>query len=241
MAARSGIGRFTLVDPEILSPENVGRHTLSRADLGKAKVEGVRAAIERVNVAARVNTVLGRFEDLDGAPDLIIAATDSFTADSLINDYALRNELPAVYGGCWGEASVGEILYVVPGRTPCYECFATFRRGQAGIPADARKYTDPEFDATRLPGQAGLWANILVITGIMFQVVLALLDPESDRNALIDHDHTLFLVNVSSYSARMQPLAVTFGRVGKGCAVCDPSKLEQLGLGMTAPAQSLSG
>jgi molybdopterin/thiamine biosynthesis adenylyltransferase len=229
MAARSGVGRFTLTDPDDLALENVGRHILSRGDVGKPKVLGIKRLIEDVNPAAHVEAICGKFEDLARKPDLIVAATDSFACESAINDCSLREKVPAVYGGCWGEASVGEILYVVPGRTPCYECYAGFRRDTAEIPSDPRKYTDPDFDSTKVPGQAGLWANILIITGVMFQVVLGLLDPESDRAQLIDYEHTLFLVNVSNYAANLQPLAVTFGKVRKGCAICEESHLAELG------------
>src|SRR5438552_2711611 len=220
MAARSGVGRFTLVDPDALTLENLGRHTLSRADVGKPKVLGLKGMIEDLNPAAEVEAVCAKFDELTQRPDLIIAATDSFACESAINDYSLRENVPAVYGGCWGEASVGEVLYVVPGRTPCYECYAGFRRN-VDIPADARKYTDPDFDSTKVPGQAGLWANILIITGVMLQVVLGLLDPESERRQLIDYEHTLLLVNVSNYDAKLQPLGVTFGKIKKGCTVCD--------------------
>lgn len=229
MAARSGFGVFTLVDPEKLAPENIGRHVLSRAAVGAPKAIAVKGMIEAINPAATVQAIAGKFSDLAVKPDLLVVATDSFACESLVNDYSLREGVPAVYGGCWGEASVGEILYVVPGKTPCYECFAGFRRHSAEIPPDARKYTDPEFDATRLPGQAGLWANILVVTGVMFQVVLGLADPGSDRRQLIDFEHTLSLVNVSKYDANLQPLAVTFGKVKKGCAVCEESRLGELG------------
>jgi ThiF family len=229
MAVRSGLGRFTLVDPEILDPENIGRHVLHRDAVGISKVQGVGRAIKAINPAAEVESIEAKFTGLAVKPDLLVVATDSFACESLVNDYSLREGVPAVYGGCWGEASVGEILYVVPEKTPCYECYAGFRRGRAEIPPDARKYTDPEFDGTRLPGQAGLWANILVISGVMFQVVLGLVDPESDRRQLIDLEHTLLLVNVSKYSAHLQPLAVTFGKVKKGCAVCDESRLVELG------------
>jgi hypothetical protein len=229
MTSRAGVGRFTLVDPDVLALENVGRHMLSRSEAGKPKVLGIQRMIEEVNSKAEIEALCGRFEGLAQPPDLLVAATDSFSCQSLVNSYSLQEGIPAVYGGCWGEASVGEILYVVPGKTPCYECYASFRRGSVEIPADPRKYTDPDFDATKTPGQAGLWANILVITGVMFQVVLGLLDPESERNALIDYDHTLFIVNVTRYDAPLQPLAVTFGRVKKGCMVCDKGELAALG------------
>jgi hypothetical protein len=229
MAARAGIGRFTLIDPDVLCLENVGRHTLSRGDVGRHKALGVKRMIEEFNPAAEVEAVCAKFDGLPSAPDIVIAATDSFSCESAVNGYSLRDNVPVVYGGCWGEASIGEILYVVPGKTPCYECYAGFRRDTVEIPADPRKYTDPEFDATKVPGQAGLWANILVITGTMFQLVLGLLDPENECRQLVDFEHTLFLVNVSKYDSCLQPLAVTFGRVKKGCAICDESKLADLG------------
>src|SRR5438093_3746656 len=173
MAARSGVGRFMLVDPDALALENIGRHMLSRTDVGTPKALGLKRMIEDVNPAAEIEAICGKFEDLAQQPDLVIAATDSFACESAVNDYSLRENVPAVYGGCCGEASVGEILYVVPGKTPCYECYAGFRRN-VEIPADARKYTDPNFDDTRVPGQAGLWANILMLAGLEFQVILGL-------------------------------------------------------------------
>lgn len=229
MAARSGFGSFTLVDPEAFASENVGRHILRRDAVGVSKARAVKRVIKAINPAARVEVMQAKFSDLARKPDLLAVATDSFACESLVNDYSLREGVPAVYGGCWGEASVGEILYVVPGKTPCYACFAGFRRQAPEIPADPRKYTDPEFDATRLPGQAGLWANILVITGVMFQVILGLVDPESERRKLIDFEHTLFLVNVSNYDSHLQPLAVTFGKIRKGCTICDEADLAGLG------------
>ena len=117
MAARSGIGRLTLIDPETLALENVGRHMLLRSDVGQAKAEVLKQLIKDINPQAEVDAVVGRFKDLPERPDLIISAVDSFSCESMINDYSLRENLPAIYGGCWGEASVGEILYVVPGRT----------------------------------------------------------------------------------------------------------------------------
>jgi ThiF family len=232
MAARAGIGKCTLVDPDTLSLENLGRHMLLRSDVGKPKVDGLKSKILEINPQAQVNAIFSKFQDFEDQPDLIIAGTDSFTCEAELNSYALRAEVPVVYCGCWGEASVGEILYVVPGKTPCYQCYAGFRRSTVDIPeipADPRKYTDPDFDTTKLPGQAGLWANILMVAGLSFQIALALLDPESDRAALIDHEHTLFLFNISKYSSPLQPLAVTFGKVKKGCAICDESRIAALG------------
>jgi hypothetical protein len=235
MFARAGVAKVTVIDPDTLSLENAGRHMLSRGDVGKPKVEGLKSKILEFNPQAQVNAIFGKFQGLEETPDLVIAATDSFACQAEVNSYALRTEVPAVFCGVWFEASVGEILYVVPGRTPCYQCFAGFRRRALAIPeipADPRKYTDPDFDATKLPGQAGLWANILMVAGLGFQIALALLDPESDRATLIDHEHTLFLFNVSKYDLPLRPLAVTFAKMKKRCAVCDESELAALGMNL---------
>jgi molybdopterin/thiamine biosynthesis adenylyltransferase len=231
MAARAGVGRFTLVDPDVLTIPNLGRHMLGRADLGKPKVEGLKQMILDLNPIADVLAIAGKFEDLAEKPDLIVAGTDSFECEAQVNDFALRNGVPAVYCGCWGAGAVGEILYVVPGRTPCFQCYAAFRQSTVDVPEivpDERKYTDPDFDSTRVTGQPGLFANILTIAGIAFQVCLALLDDGSECRRIIDYEHTLLLFNLGKFDGPLQPLAVTFGKVEKGCAVCDSGKLAEL-------------
>ncbi len=252
MAARAGVGHFTLIDPDTLALENIGRHMLTRESVGQPKVKALKRAVKTINPQASVRAIAEDFRKLKPGeifqgqkPDLLVGGTDSFGCDSMLNGHSLEFGIPAVYAGCWGEASVGEILYVVPGKTPCFECFARFRRDEVPLPKDdPQKYTDPNYDDTRLPGQAGLWANILIIAGIAFQIVLALLDPDGERGRnLIDYDHTLWLANISAYDSRLQPLAVTFGRVKKGCAVCDESKLDELGKdpGELVPAELAAG
>ena len=229
MAARAGIASFCLIDPDLLAPENLGRHILNGSDLGRSKAEGVARAIKAVNPEAEVEVRAGKFTDLDEKPDLILAATDSFVCQSKVNDYSLRNNVPAIYVGCWGEASVGEVYFVLPGRTPCLECFAHFRRNTVEIPVKPEAYSDPDHDSSKVPGQAGLWANILMTSGLAFQVALGILDPENVRAWLIDPERNLLLFNISDMNCGMQSLAVTRGRIQKGCAVCDESKLADLG------------
>ena len=88
-----------------------------------------------------------------------------------------------------------------------------------------RKYTDLDFDETKVPGQAGLWPNILIICGFAFQVILALLGDEERGKHLLDFDHTLLLVNSGDFTSPLPPLAVTPASVAKGCPICDESKL----------------
>ena len=228
IAARTGLGTLTLIDPDIVSSENIGRHVLTTHDVGQPKVDALASHLKAINPELVVNLVCGGFSgELAPTPDLIISAVDSFQCESLINIYALGAKVPAIYSGVWGAASVGELYYVVPGKTPCYHCFASFRQDAASeLPTDPRKYTDPDFDDTRVPGRPGLWAQILVVSGLCFQLGLGLLGL---RPQLIDDLHTLWLFNMTDFNSSLQPLAVTFGKTARrGCAVCDPSRLGDL-------------
>ncbi len=222
--ARTGVGSLTLIDPEDFAEENIGRHVLTGDSVGKPKVEELRRHVLGINPECHVTAIQARFDvSLLAKTNLIVSTADSFQAASLVNGYALRENVPAVFGGVWGEASVAEIVYVVPRKTPCYECYGAFRRNVV-IPPDARRYTDPSFDDTRIPGQAGLWANILIAAGLGFQAILGLM---GIRDTL-RHPGNVWLMNISDPHCPFQPLALTVGEVKKGCAVCDPMSLEEL-------------
>jgi hypothetical protein len=161
---------------------------------------------------------------------LLVGATDSFECQSLVNLLSLNSGTPALYVGCWGEATVGEIFYVIPGKSPCFECYAGFRRESEELSIrDSRKYTDLDFDQTKVPGQAGLWPNILIICGFAFQLILALLGADERRSReLIDESQTLFLANIGDFASELPLWTVTPGAVRKGCAICDPAHLPEL-------------
>ena len=255
MAARAGVGKITLVDPDTLSVENLGRHILTSRWIGKPKVTGMAAHISEVNHDCQVVSIAHKFDPDDfgeakrvhafgpdgctsryflfGKPDLIVAATDSYQCSSRINAYALAVSVPVVFGGVWGPAKVAEILYSVPGKTACYECFASFRREEREIPRDPESYKDPNIDVTKVPGQEGLWCNVLMAASLQFQVVLGLFGLLDN----IDFERTLWLMNISDFDSPLQPLAVTFGKVRRGCAVCDPSKLSELAGAMITPTR----
>ncbi len=223
--ARTGVGSLTLIDPENFAEENVGRHVLTGDSVGKPKVEELARHVSRINPDCRVTALKEKFDIalLPSRPDLVVSTADSFQAASLVNAYALQEKIPAVFGGVWGEASVAEILYVLPGKTPCYECYGAFRRN-VEIPHDTRRYTDPYYDETRIPGQAGLWANILMVAGLQFQVILGLVGLRDS----LKYPGTVWFMNIDDPRCPFQPLALTVGEVKKGCAVCDPAYLEEL-------------
>jgi molybdopterin-synthase adenylyltransferase len=64
--------------------------------------------------------VPGNADDLLGESDLILDGTDNFETRYLINDYAVSNARPWVYGAAVG--SYGICMAVIPGKTACLRC-----------------------------------------------------------------------------------------------------------------------
>lgn len=218
MLVRAGAGALTLIDPEVLSVENLGRHVLTSRDLGRPKVHALAERLREVNSALEVEPRQEKFSDAAG---LLVCCADSRLCESMVNAVSLQRQLPAVYVGAYGAVHAGEVQFCVPGRTACRECFASFREIAEAPPA-AGRYTDPDFDETRTPPRGGLWGSVLAVSGIAFHGILALLGV---RGAF-DPDRPLWIVNLDYRG--FQPYAVTFCKVRRGCPVCDETRIAEL-------------
>ena len=63
--------------------------------------------------------------------DLVVAGTDQFSAQAMINEVVVRKKIPAVFIGVHAGAEGGRIVWYVPGTTPCYRCVAKDRYAAA--------------------------------------------------------------------------------------------------------------
>jgi hypothetical protein len=218
MLVRAGLGRLTLIDPDLLAIENVGRHVLTARDVGRPKADALAARLLEINPALNVGARREKFRDASG---LLVCCVDSPVCESLVNGVALARGLPAAYVGAYGAVRAGEVQFCVPGRTACRDCLAQFRvTEEAAVPA--ARYTDPDFDPARTPGQPGLWGSVLAVAGVAFHGLLAL----TGVRGQLDLDRPLWIVNLDY--AGFPPYALTRARVRRGCAVCDESKIADL-------------
>lgn len=220
MLVRAGLGRLTLIDPDRFAMENAGRHVLTPRDVGRYKAEALAERMREINPGLQVEARNEKFRD---AASLIISCVDSRACESLANGVSLARKLPAMYVGAYGSVRAGEVQYVIPGETPCRDCFAQFRDAEE-IEVNQERYTDPDFDVTRVPGRSGLWGSVLAVSGIAFQVALSLMGVRRE----LDREHTIWIVNLDYEGFR--PYAVTRAKVARGCAVCDESKIAGLGV-----------
>ncbi len=128
LLARAGVGRLRLIDRDFVEISNLQRQTLyDEADAAEALPKAVAAArrLARVNSQIQMEPVVGDLsprsieETLEGV-DLIVDATDNFETRYLINDFAVRESIPWIYGAA--VASYGVKLAVIPGSTACFRC-----------------------------------------------------------------------------------------------------------------------
>lgn len=125
--ARAGVGRLTIVDRDYIEPSNLQRQWLyDEQDALEALPKAVAAerALRRVNSSVKATGIVadvtpGNIEDLAEGAGLLLDGSDNFELRYLVNDYALREGLPWIYGGAVG--SYGIETAFLPGRT-CFRC-----------------------------------------------------------------------------------------------------------------------
>ena len=132
---RAGVGKVRIIDRDFIEEHNLQRQVLFTEDdirdgLPKAvaaerHLRRINSTIEVEGIVADANfTNIERF--IEGA-DVIMDGLDNFEARFLINDVSLKHGIPWVYGAVI--ASSGMTATIIPGKTPCFRCFAASAPG----------------------------------------------------------------------------------------------------------------
>ena len=137
--AQAGAGRIVLVDYDVISWPNVGRHPLGASAVGRNKAE---ALAERLQVdfphlqienrACGLQEFLQSDAELMESADLIIAATGSWSAESALNRWHVEQGRPSPILYCWTEAHAcaGHAVAIVR-EGGCFQCHI----GRTGSPS----------------------------------------------------------------------------------------------------------
>ncbi len=124
--AAAGVGRLGLIDSDTLELSNLQRQVLHATDrLGMSKARSAEMTLRALNPGLTLQTVQTRVTgenaaSLFSAYDLVVEATDNFAAKFLINDVCLECRTPFATAGIL--ALAGQMMFVVPGKTPCLRC-----------------------------------------------------------------------------------------------------------------------
>lgn len=123
---RSGVGTLVLCDRDVVCETNLARQVLfEERDVGRAKVAAARDTLSRIGgptelVTHAVHVDATNLEELCEGADLVVDGTDNLQTRYLVNDWAVSEATPWVYGGVVGAS--GLVLAIVPGRGPCLAC-----------------------------------------------------------------------------------------------------------------------
>lgn len=125
---RSGVGYIRFIDRDFVELSNLQRQTLYSEEDAKQQLPKVIAAEKRlreINSTVKIEPIIADLnmnnaEDLLKDIDVIVDGTDNFMTRYLINDVAVKHNIPWVYGGA--VSSRGMFATIIPGKTPCYRC-----------------------------------------------------------------------------------------------------------------------
>jgi len=124
--AAAGVGRLGLVDGDVVDESNLQRQVLyATAEVGEPKVEAARRRLQALNPYVQVDAYFHRFAPENAAEimaqyDLVVDGTDNFAARYLMNEVAVAQGKPMVYGSISRFDGQVSVFYAQEG--PCYRC-----------------------------------------------------------------------------------------------------------------------
>lgn len=245
--ARAGVGKFVLIDNDILEYHNLCRHQCSIMDVGAYKVNTLDRRIKEINPTAIVVSIpkiverVGRkvFDDYCKPQNaIIVGCADNRNADVYANSIAVTYSVPFISVGFWERAFAGELFYWLPASNmPCYKCAI----GDGGDLSqrkntNRRIYTTQE-DLEKVNFEPGISTDINYVTTIGIKLILDILNIGNEHFTprLLGHLQQYTLVcntNNPKIGGEMAeifsyPLQVTTSLKVSYCSECPPCKYEQ--------------
>lgn len=128
LLARAGVGALRLIDRDYVEENNLQRQVLyteSDAADSLPKAEAARRHLLEANSEIGIEAHVSDLNpenaaDLLADAGVILDGTDNFETRFLINDYAVREGIPWIYGAAVG--SYGIAMPVLPGDSACLRC-----------------------------------------------------------------------------------------------------------------------
>jgi len=124
--AAAGVGTLGIIDMDVVDESNLQRQILHNLDrVGERKVDSAKKALTGMNpdidvvtydVRLGADNVMAIFEGYD----VILDGTDNFPTRYLVNDAAVKLDIPVVHGSIF--RFEGQAAVYLPHQGPCYRC-----------------------------------------------------------------------------------------------------------------------
>ena len=124
--AVAGVGTITIVDMDVVDQSNLNRQILHNdRDIGKKKTVSAAEKLTAINPDITIHAIDIRIDEgnaarLIGNADGIVDAMDNYPIRYLLNDSAIKKEIPLFHGAIRG--FYGQATTIIPGKTPCLKC-----------------------------------------------------------------------------------------------------------------------
>lgn len=182
----AGVGVVGIADFDSVTYSNLNRQILHyTSDIGKKKTDSAAAKLGNLNPEvklikhdSRLNS--DNIEEIIAGYDLVIDATDNFTARYLISDCCYFLKKPVIEGAVVGYDGI--LMTIIPDQTPCYRCL---------YPEPPEDGVLPTCNNTGILGMtAGIIGTVQALEGI--KVILGIGETVSGRILTFDALQTSF-------------------------------------------------
>lgn len=125
--AAMGVGHLRVIDRDVVSMSNLHRqHLYTASDVGYPKVEVAAKRLKAMNPHIDVEPIpwsvqKDSVEDFIRDADVVVDGLDNLSARFLVNRACQKHGVPYVFAGAI--QTYGSVSTLVPGETPCLECF----------------------------------------------------------------------------------------------------------------------
>ena len=129
--AESGVTRFYIMDHDRLEVGNIARHVAGLSHVGRFKPNAMADIIHEVNPYADVQAWnekvsynnLEKVREIVRQVHIVICAADNRPPKLITNRLCVEENKPCVFPGAFRRAHGGQILFVRPNDSLCYQCF----------------------------------------------------------------------------------------------------------------------
>jgi len=182
----SGIRNFTLIDNDIIGPENVIRHICGRRHIGEKKVDAVADVLLDRNPQATITKIdadIMSYPNLGAEiekADVVVLATDNEPTRYSVNELCVRHGTPFVVGRVFTRGIGGEVFAYRPPDGACLACLEAglertpFREGIREIDLVSEEERERVYgmEIAEIKESPGLAVDIAFITSFHARYVL---------------------------------------------------------------------
>ena len=182
--AKAGVGRFLLIDNDILGYHNICRHQCGILDVGKYKTDAVKERILQINPSAHVVTQnmtvqevpLNVFDEFCDENTIVIGGADNREGDLYANKIAKEVGMPLMSIGCWERAFAREVLYCLLEGMFAYDDSLYALSDKTGRVNQNRKFYTNEEELEKATFEPGISVDIDFVTVIAIKLALDILN-----------------------------------------------------------------